>query len=119
MDKTAYEVINHACDELELSREAEWQAKLFSESALASTEVNNTRRVIAAASVYASALLVNRKVTQKEVSRATGVSTNPIRQTYQAILEHRGYDLGDDRPTKTRQSRYNILKTWLSRVLRP
>jgi hypothetical protein len=56
------------------------------------TNVNTSARVLAAASVYATGLLVNEKVTQPVVSDAAGVSEAAIRRNYQAILETEGYD---------------------------
>jgi len=117
-EQTAYEVINAACEDLALSNQARFKAKLFSESALASPQINKTRRVIAAASVYAAALLVNEKVTQQEVVDVTGVSITPIRQTYKQILVERGFEMPEDNVAQRRRSsRVAVIKDRLSRVL--
>jgi transcription initiation factor TFIIB len=102
---TCYQHINQTCRDLDLSREVEWQAKLFSEHALASPQINTSRRVIAAASIYAASVLCNEKRTQGRVSDVTGVSLTPIRQVYQEILTTRGFDLEHHNPDRFKPSR--------------
>lgn len=50
--------------------------------------VTNTPRVIGAAAVYATCVLVNEKQTQEEVSEAADVSTPAIRDAFHAMAEH-------------------------------
>lgn len=118
-DKTAYEHINQACEELNLSNQCRFKARLLSESALASPQVNLTRRVIAAASVYAASLLVNEKQTQQQVEAVTGVSKASIRTTYRQILTDRGYTKPERTESARRaRSRFHVIKDRIARVLR-
>jgi transcription initiation factor TFIIB len=74
--------------DLDLSEEAERQARELLESAKAGGVHSGKSPVgLAAAAIYAAALLTNEKVTQSEVSEVTDVSEVTIRNRYKELLD--------------------------------
>jgi transcription initiation factor TFIIB len=73
--------------DLDLSEEAERQARELLESAKSDGVHSGKSPVgLAAASIYAAALLTNEKVTQSQVSKVTDVSEVTIRNRYKELL---------------------------------
>jgi transcription initiation factor TFIIB len=74
--------------DLDLSEEAERQARELLESAKSDGVHSGKSPVgLAAASIYAAALLTNEKVTQSQVSEVTDVSEVTIRNRYKELLD--------------------------------
>jgi len=74
--------------ELELSGEAERQAReLLGAGEEAELHSGRSPVGLAAAAIYAGAMLANEKVTQKSVSEVTDISTVTIRTRYKQLLE--------------------------------
>jgi transcription initiation factor TFIIB len=77
--------------DLGLSEETERQARDLIDNAKSSGILSGKSPVgLAAASVYAAALLTNEKVTQSEVSRVADISEVTIRNRYKELLENEG-----------------------------
>jgi transcription initiation factor TFIIB len=85
-DPTQY--VPRFASDLDLSDEAERQARELLESAKRAAIHSGKSPVgLAAAAVYAAALLTNEKVTQNEVSEVADVSEVTIRNRYKELLE--------------------------------
>jgi len=77
--------------DLDLSEEAERAARELLEAAKESGTISGKSPVgLAAAAVYAAALLTNEKVTQSEVSEVADISEVTIRNRYKELLEAKG-----------------------------
>lgn len=76
----------------ETSREFEQRASRMARNAELQYPVNASPRALAAASVYASGLLVNEKVYQDDLADTSDVSTTVIRRVYTEILNEEGID---------------------------
>jgi transcription initiation factor TFIIB len=75
------------CSVLDLSTEIEQQSRELLETAIAAEEISGKNPVgLAAAAVYAGALLCNEKVTQSSISEVASVSKVTIRNRYQELL---------------------------------
>ncbi|MFB6255299.1 MAG: transcription initiation factor IIB 2, partial [Haloplanus sp.] len=74
--------------DLDLPDEVERQARRLVDAAREDGALSGKSPVgIAAAAVYAAALLTNRKVTQSEVSEVANISEVTIRNRYKELLE--------------------------------
>ncbi|MFC7045379.1 transcription initiation factor IIB family protein [Halobacteriaceae archaeon GCM10025711] len=79
--------------ELDLPEEVERRARELLRNAQRTSVTSGKSPVgLAAAAIYAAALLTNHKVTQSEVSEVTNVSEVTIRNRYQELLEAEGPD---------------------------
>ncbi|PSQ60864.1 MAG: transcription initiation factor IIB 2, partial [Halobacteriales archaeon SW_9_67_25] len=77
--------------DLELSEEAGREARKLLEAATEAGTISGKSPVgLAAAAVYAAALLTNEKVTQSEVSEVADISEVTIRNRYKELLEAKG-----------------------------
>ncbi len=77
--------------DLDLSEEAGREARQLLEAAKESGTISGKSPVgLAAAAVYAAALLTNEKVTQSEVSEVADISEVTIRNRYKELLEAKG-----------------------------
>ena len=77
--------------DLDLSEEAGREARQLLEAAKKSGTISGKSPVgLAAAAVYAAALLTNEKVTQSEVSEVADISEVTIRNRYKELLEAKG-----------------------------
>jgi transcription initiation factor TFIIB len=77
--------------DLDLSEEASREARDLLDAARESGTISGKSPVgLAAAAVYAAALLTNEKVTQSEVSEVADISEVTIRNRYKELLEARG-----------------------------
>jgi transcription initiation factor TFIIB len=80
--------------DLDLSDETEMEARKLIRSAQESGVLSGKSPVgLAAAAVYAAALLTNEKVTQSEVSEVANISEVTIRNRYKELLEASEPDL--------------------------
>jgi transcription initiation factor TFIIB len=85
-DPTSY--VPRFASDLELSDETERRARDLLENAKQSAIISGKSPVgLAAAAVYAAALLTNEKVTQSEVSEVADISEVTIRNRYKELLE--------------------------------
>ncbi|MFB6112061.1 MAG: transcription initiation factor IIB family protein, partial [Halobacteriaceae archaeon] len=76
------------CSDLDLDEEVERRARQLLKAGQEDGVTSGKSPVgLAAAAIYAAALLTNRSVTQSEVSEVTDVSEVTIRNRYQELLE--------------------------------
>lgn len=82
--------------------------------------INRAPSTIAAAAIYLAGLLVNEKVTQKEVTAASGVCDAAIRGCYQEMLVHEGFETPDTPETTPPQQEktVGIARQFIRRVIR-
>jgi transcription initiation factor TFIIIB Brf1 subunit/transcription initiation factor TFIIB len=92
-----HERVPAIADELDLSDEAREQAVAYAERADYDYPINRSPDVVAAASIYLVASLINEKRTQEEVATAAEVSIPSIRDAYQELAEQEGFRFGSRR----------------------
>ena len=74
------------------STEFEETARHYARRAELEHPINRAPSTVAAAAIYLAGLLVNEKLTQEEVTTATGVSDVSIRECYYEMLECEGFE---------------------------
>ena len=73
------------------SDEFEAKATRLARKAELDEPINRAPSSVAAGAIYAAGLLVNEKLTQEQVSAASGVTEVTISSTYREIIEAEGY----------------------------
>lgn len=99
-----------------VSDEFETKACELAQRAELTHPINRAPSTVAAAAIYMAGLLVNEKLTQKEVAAASGVSTAAIREGYIELCKHEGFsharhETDDEAPTGL----VGRVKNWVSR----
>lgn len=107
-----------------VSDEVEATARALARRAELEHPINRAPSTVAAAAIYLVGLLGNEKLTQREVSDASGVSAAAIREGYIELCKHEGYhhprhdddEPADNRDAGQRSSGFiNRVRTWVGR----
>jgi hypothetical protein len=109
------------------SEQFEQKARTLARKCEREWPINRQPATLAAASIYLSGLLVNEKLTQREIAAVAPVGTAAIREGYIEICEHmdgishpRQQSQASGETTAGRQSRFiNRARNWVSSRVRP
>jgi len=116
-DSKAEQLVSEFLDEHDdwTSDEFQEHAEGYARRAELEHPINRAPSTIAAAAIYLAGLLVNEKVTQREVSAASDVSEHAISQCYQELTDCEGLSTGDEVNASKRMS--EVLRSRIRRAI--